>query len=101
VGLLYLPENEKTCNCSGRNAVADLCVSVYGAIRSSATVAAQYHFYSAYPFTAGSRYLIYAEKSRGEVTAHKCSRTQLVNDADRDIAELNRSRTKKSGPKAF
>jgi len=48
-----------------------------------------------YDFTAGRRYLIYAEKSRGELVTSQCSRTQPADKADRDIAELDRSRTKK------
>lgn len=48
----------------------------------------------AYPFEVGTRYLIYADKVRGELVASKCSRTQPVKEAERDLNELDRA-----GPK--
>ena len=48
----------------------------------------------AYPFKVGTKYLIYADRVKGELVTSKCSRTRPANEAERDLNELDRS-----GPK--
>ena len=44
----------------------------------------------AYEFEVGQEYLVYAEVIRGQLEVSKCSRTQYLDKAARDIAELDR-----------
>jgi hypothetical protein len=45
----------------------------------------------AYPFKVGTKYLIYADTVKGELVTSKCSRTHPVNEAERDLNELDRA----------
>jgi hypothetical protein len=44
----------------------------------------------AYTFDVGQTYLVYAQMIQGQLEVSKCGRTQLLNDAARDVAELDR-----------
>jgi hypothetical protein len=43
-------------------------------------------------FEVGQRYLVYAYRERGELFVNKCSRTQILEKAEKDIEVLNRSK---------
>lgn len=49
-------------------------------------------------FEVGKKYLVYAYREGNELFASKCSRTQLLDSAQRDLDELNRLKPKRRVP---
>jgi hypothetical protein len=49
-------------------------------------------------FEVGKKYLVYADREGHELFVSKCSRTQLLESAQRDLNELNRLKPKMSVP---